>query len=80
MQLSDNITDQVVYSVHVHVMLNYWNGYDDKDCDDEDIPIEEKIKLSSGVRLSVCLSVRSSSVSLFVEAVSVVYNNIAGVL
>jgi hypothetical protein len=25
MQLSDTITDQVVYSVHVHVMLNYWN-------------------------------------------------------
>ena len=37
MQLSDNITDRVVYSVHVHVMLNYWNGYDDKDCDNEDI-------------------------------------------
>ena len=37
MQLSDNITDRVVYSVHVHVMLNYWNGYNDEDCDDEDI-------------------------------------------
>ena len=37
MQLSDNITDRVVYSVHVHVMLNYWNGYDDKDCDNENI-------------------------------------------
>ena len=43
-------------------------------------PIEEKIKLSSDVRLSVCLSVRISSVSLFVEGVYVVYNNIAGVL
>ena len=43
-------------------------------------PIEEKTKLSSDVRQSVCLSVRSSSVSLFVEGVSVVYNNIAGVL
>ena len=43
--------------------------------------IREKIKLSSvwclsGVCLvSVCLSVRSSSIRLFVEGVSVVYNN-----
>ena len=35
MQLSDTITDQVVYSIHL--MLNDWNGYDDEDCDDEDI-------------------------------------------
>ncbi len=35
MQLSDTITDRVVYLVHL--MLNDWNGYDDKDCDDEDI-------------------------------------------
>ncbi len=31
MQLSDKITDQVVYSVHV--MLNEWNGNDDKEND-----------------------------------------------
>jgi len=38
--------------------------------------IREMIKLSYvGVRLSVCLSVRSTSVSLFDEGVSVVYNN-----
>jgi hypothetical protein len=41
MQLSDTITDRVVYSVHL--MLNDWNGYDDKDCDDEDIITFEKI-------------------------------------
>jgi hypothetical protein len=32
-QLSDNITDRVVYSVHV--MLNGWNGNDDKENDDK---------------------------------------------
>ena len=32
MQLSDKITDRVVYSVHV--MLNEWNGDDDKEKDD----------------------------------------------
>jgi hypothetical protein len=40
MQLSDTITDRVVYSVHL--MLNDWNGYNDKDCDDEDIITFEK--------------------------------------
>jgi hypothetical protein len=40
MQLSDTITDRVVYSVHL--MLNDWNGYDDKDCDEEDIITFEK--------------------------------------
>ncbi len=40
MQLSDAITDQVVYSVHL--MLNDWNGDDDEDCDDEDIITFEK--------------------------------------
>ncbi len=43
MQLSDTITDQVVYSVHL--MLNDWNGYNDEDCDDEDIITFEKIFL-----------------------------------
>jgi hypothetical protein len=33
MQLSDKITDQVVYSVHV--MLNEWNGNDDEENDDD---------------------------------------------
>jgi hypothetical protein len=33
MQLSDKITDRVVYSVHV--MLNEWNGNDDKEKDDD---------------------------------------------
>ncbi len=32
MQPSDKITDRVVYSVHV--MLNEWNGNDDKENDD----------------------------------------------
>ncbi len=33
MQLSNKITDQVVYSVHV--MLNEWNGDDDEENDDD---------------------------------------------
>ncbi len=40
MQLSDNITDQVVYSVHV--MLNDWNGNDDEENDDEVVISFEK--------------------------------------
>ena len=34
MQLSDTITDRVVYSIHF--LLNEWNGNDDKE-NDEDI-------------------------------------------
>ncbi len=33
MQLSDKITDRVVYLVHV--MLNEWNGNDDEENDDD---------------------------------------------
>ncbi len=40
MQLSDTLTDQVVYSVHL--MLNDWNGDDDEDCDDEGVITFEK--------------------------------------
>jgi hypothetical protein len=40
MQLSDTITDRVVYLVHL--MLNDWNGNNDKDCDDEDVITFEK--------------------------------------
>jgi hypothetical protein len=35
MQLSDTITDRVVYLVHL--MLNDRNGDNDEDCDDEDV-------------------------------------------
>ncbi len=41
MQLSDTITDRVVYLVHL--MLIDWNGDDDEDCDDEDVITFEKI-------------------------------------
>jgi hypothetical protein len=40
MQLSDTITDQVVYSIHF--LLNDWNGDDDKENDDKDIISFEK--------------------------------------
>jgi hypothetical protein len=36
MQLSDTITDQVVYSVHF--LLNEWNGNDDEE-NDEDVNV-----------------------------------------
>ena len=35
MQLSDTITDRVVDLVHL--MLNDWNGNNDKDCDDKEV-------------------------------------------
>ena len=40
MQLSDTITDQVVYSIHF--LLNDWNGDNDEENDDEDIISFEK--------------------------------------
>ncbi len=40
MQLSDTITDQVVYLIHF--LLNDWNGDDDEENDDEDIISFEK--------------------------------------
>jgi hypothetical protein len=39
MQLSDKITDQVVYLVHV--MLNEWNGNDDKE-NEEDVNVSSE--------------------------------------
>ncbi len=43
MQLSDTITDQIVYMVHL--MFNDWNGDNDKDCDDKDVITFDKFFL-----------------------------------
>ncbi len=44
MQLSDKITDWVVYSVHV--MLNEWNGDDDEENDDDiNVSFEKKFSV-----------------------------------
>jgi hypothetical protein len=40
MQLSDTITDRVVYLIHF--LLNDWNGNDDEENDDKDIISFEK--------------------------------------